>query len=126
MHTLAEFKTQTFEDGLFHLAMWVTTIAGVTLLFRATAHSAYDPRAKALLGIHHVIAGSPHQLTVDLLFLGALMLVLFGTVLSFRTKASIAVDNPSQASHSLALSRNWRCNLLSRNKFACRGIWPRV
>ena len=104
VHTLADFKRQTFQDGLFHLAMWLTVIAGVAMLFRAMAHSPIEPRGTTLLGsifvgwgcfniiegiidhqilgIHHVIAGSPHQLTADIAFLVvSLVLALLGGVL---------------------------------------------
>ncbi|MEA3212380.1 MAG: hypothetical protein QOE70_5437 [Chthoniobacter sp.] len=104
VHTLADFKRQTFQDGLFHLAMWLTVIAGVIMLFRAMAHSLTDARGITLLGsmfvgcgcfnliegtinhhilgIHHVISGSPHQLTADIVFLGgSVVLAIFGGVL---------------------------------------------
>ncbi|MDB6153368.1 MAG: hypothetical protein JWL90_1821 [Chthoniobacteraceae bacterium] len=118
VHTLAAFKRQTFQDGLFHLAMWITVIIGIGLLFRGMAHSAVKPSTKAfvgsicvgwgcfnmiegiidhhLLGIHHVIAGSPHQLTADLVFLGAsFVLTLFGMALQRNGR------NRSDASGSL-------------------------
>ncbi len=105
VHTLADFKRQTFQDGLFHLAMWLAVIAGVTMLFRAMAHSPFPPSGKNLLGsmlvgwgcfnlvegiinhhilgIHHVISGSPYQLTADVVFLlVSLILVIVGLALS--------------------------------------------
>jgi uncharacterized membrane protein len=103
VHTLAEFKTQSFEDGLFHLAVWCVTFAGVVLLFRAMLHATIVPRGRALagsmligwgsfnlieglidhhlLGIHHVLAGSRYQTLADWTFLVAsLLLVVFGSV----------------------------------------------
>ena len=111
VHTLAEFKKQTFQDGLFHLAMWLTVIGGVVMLFRALARSPLEASGKTLvgslfvgwgcfnliegiinhhiLGLHHVISGSPHQLTADLAFLAvSLVLVIFGVNRCIRERTA--------------------------------------
>jgi len=102
--TVEEFKKQTFQDGLFHLGVWIVTLIGVILLFRAMRHTERVPHGSELagsmligwgsfnivegvidhhlLGIHHVLAGSPHQTLADYVFLGvSLLLVVGGSLL---------------------------------------------
>jgi uncharacterized membrane protein len=98
--TVHGLKANTLADGLFHAAMFLITVTGVVLLWRATAT---EPRPKLtqrvfvglllagwglfnvveglidheLLGIHHVRSGAHHRIW-DLAFLvwGASMLAL--------------------------------------------------
>lgn len=104
VHTLAEFKRQTLQDGLFHLAMLLVTITGVAMLFRAAARRTRVWTTREfvgsiltgwgcfnlvegvidhhILGIHHVIAGSRYELAADLAFLGiSLAMAILGGVL---------------------------------------------
>ena len=98
--SVAELQLQNTQDGYFHLALWVVTLAGTVMLFRAARGPslAWSGRVLAgamlaggglfnviegvidhhILGIHHVLPGDPHQLWFDLLFLAA-GVVLIGT-----------------------------------------------
>ena len=89
--SIEHLKQQNVQDGYFHLAVWVLTIIGVALLFQAGHHRVIRWSGRALLGsmlagwgafnlieglidhhvlgIHHVLPGSPNQLLADLLFL---------------------------------------------------------
>src|SRR5207237_915633 len=102
VETVAALQRQNTQDGFFHLAVWGVSLLGVVLLFRAkTRDGTRPPSGKSfagslsagwgvfnfteglidhqLLGIHHVLPGSPHQLLYDLLFLGfGLGLIVLG------------------------------------------------
>jgi uncharacterized membrane protein len=91
--TVEALKSQNTQDGFFHLAVWTLTAIGVAMLFRAAKIQATDWSGRSLtgamiagwgifnfveglinhqlLGIHHVLPGSPHQLLYDLLFLAS-------------------------------------------------------
>lgn len=91
--TVETLKLQNTQDGFFHLATWLLTLAGVGMLFRAARASgdAWKGRALAgamlagwgvfnlveglinhqLLGIHHVRPGHPHEWMFDLVFLAS-------------------------------------------------------
>jgi uncharacterized membrane protein len=91
--SIEQLKQQNRQDGFFHLAVWFLTIAGCYRLFRtATAPGASrEPGAfwgallcgwgifnfveglidHQILGIHHVLPGSPHQFLADMLFLAS-------------------------------------------------------
>jgi uncharacterized membrane protein len=100
--TVAGLETNTLWDGLFHAFAWVTSLAGLALLWSAM-RDGLRPTASRLIGlllagwgtfnlvegivdhhiltIHHVKAGD-HQLAFDLGFLGlGAALVLAGYVL---------------------------------------------
>ena len=90
--SVEQLKLQNTQDGWFHLAVWILTVIGVVLLFKA-ARQIENWSGKALvgamllgwglfnfvegiidhqlLGIHHVVPGSPHQFAFDMLFLGS-------------------------------------------------------
>jgi len=91
--SIEHLKRQNVQDGFFHLAVWVLTVVGVALLFRAGRDrmARWSGRVLAgsmaagwgsfnlveglidhqILGIHHVLPGSPNQLAADLLFLAS-------------------------------------------------------
>jgi uncharacterized membrane protein len=97
--SVAALRVQITQDGYFHLAVWLLTIAGVVLLFRAARRQTLAGLGRALLGsvlagwgvfnvveglidhhllgLHHVRPGHPHELLFDLLFL-AFGLALIG------------------------------------------------
>ncbi len=98
--SVAELQVQNTQDGYFHLALWLVTLAGTAMLFRAARDPgpACSGRGFAgamlagwglfnvieglidhqILGIHHVLPGDPDQLWFDLLFL-AVGVGLIGT-----------------------------------------------
>ena len=99
--TVAALKTQNTQDGFFHLATWLLTAAGVTMLFRAARVAAEVWAGSRLLGamlagwgifnfveglvdhqilgLHHVLPGHPNQLLFDLLFLASgVVLIVIG------------------------------------------------
>jgi uncharacterized membrane protein len=89
--TVEALKLQNMQDGFFHLATWLSTIAGVIMLYRAARHVTLGGSGRTLagamlagwgvfnlleglvnhhlLGIHHILPGHPHELVFDLLFL---------------------------------------------------------
>jgi uncharacterized membrane protein len=92
-------KRQNTQDGYFHLAVWMLTILGTLLLFRAARQPDTPWTGKAfggsvlagwgtfnfveglvdhqILGIHHVLPG-PHQFAADMAFLGSGLLLAVG------------------------------------------------
>ena len=102
--TVAGLKSNTLGDGLFHLATWVATVAGVWLLWRRIGGGARWTGRHLLglilagwgtfnlvegtvdhhiLGIHHVKAGE-HQAVLDIAFLVLGALLLAGGLLMAR------------------------------------------
>lgn len=91
--SIEQLKQQNRQDGFFHLAVWVLTLAGSFRLHRAAARADCPRSARAflgallcgwgifnfveglidhqLLGIHHVLPGSPWQFAADMLFLAS-------------------------------------------------------
>ena len=89
--SVEQLKLENTQDGYFDLALWLVLLAGTALLFRAARYAGAAARARVLygsmlagcvvfnvleglidhqiLGIHHVIPGSPHQFLFDMLFL---------------------------------------------------------
>ena len=89
--SVAQLLHENMQDGLFHLGLWITTLAGVVLLFRAGRPAGGTWRGRVLtggilagsglfnffegllnhqiLGIHHVLPGSAHQFLWDMLYL---------------------------------------------------------
>ena len=91
--TVEHLKRQNTQDGFFHLAVWVLTIIGVIMLFRA-AHRVGQRWSGRVLGgamlagwgtfnfveglidhqlldLHHVLPGHPNQFLFDMLFLAS-------------------------------------------------------
>ena len=111
--TVAQFKRQNTQDGYFHLAVWLLTIAGVGLLFRAARRQVQPWSGQAfggavaagwgafnfveglvdhqILGIHHVRPGHPRQFLFDMLFLGIGLILILGGGLVVRLTASSKV-----------------------------------
>lgn len=94
--SIASLQQQNKEDGFFHLAVWVVSLVGTGLLYRArnegsgqtllggmlagwgTFNFVEGLLDHQLLGLHHVLPGSPHELLYDLLFLASGLLLLAG------------------------------------------------
>jgi uncharacterized membrane protein len=90
--SIEHLQQQNTQDGYFHLAVWVLSLAGTGMLFRAARRSAaWSGRVLAgamlggwglfnfveglidhhILGIHHVRPGDPNSLLWDLGFLAS-------------------------------------------------------
>lgn len=91
--SIEQLQLQNTQDGFFHLALWLVSLAGLVLLFRAARHvgAGWNGRVlfgamlagwglfqlveglidHQLLGIHHVLPGHPHQFLFDMLWLAA-------------------------------------------------------
>jgi uncharacterized membrane protein len=89
--SIEQLKAENTQDGYFDLALWLVLLTGTVLLSRAARYAAPagDGRVLAgsmlvgcgffnffeglinhqILGIHHVLPGSPHQFLFDMLFL---------------------------------------------------------
>lgn len=90
--SIEHLQQQNTQDGWFHLAVWMVTLAGIVLLCRAKSAASQGKRAGVrltgamfggwgafnllegvidhqILGIHHVLPGHPQQFTADMLFL---------------------------------------------------------
>jgi uncharacterized membrane protein len=89
--SIEQLQRENTQDGFFHLALWLVTLAGTARLFRAATHAGPAWKGRILfgsmlagcglfnflegiidhqiLGIHHVLPGHPHQLLFDMLFL---------------------------------------------------------
>lgn len=103
--SIEHLQRQIMQDGFFHLAVWILTIMGVMLLFRAGRRQAQPWSGKVLLGailvgwgafnfveglidhqilgLHHVLPGHPNQFLFDMLFLASgLLLAVAGCVLT--------------------------------------------
>lgn len=111
--TLAAMHRNMRADGLFHVATWLSTLAGIVLLWFAWSRGRVPPRGRAflgdlllgwglfnllegvidhhLLGIHHVREVTAHG-AYDVLFLlvGGLGLVGPGLWLNRRGRAAAA------------------------------------
>lgn len=96
--SVAQMKRQNTQDGYFHLAMWIITLIGVVLLFRAARKQsqAWSGRVLAgamligwglfnfvegivdhqILGIHHVLPGHPREFLFDMIFLASGLLLI--------------------------------------------------
>lgn len=102
---LVDAKVNMFWDGVFHASVWLMTVAGVVLLFRAgrRADAAWSGRLLAggallgwgafnlveglvnhqLLALHHVAEWAPDPWPADLAFLASgLVFVLLGAGLA--------------------------------------------
>lgn len=114
--TLVNAEINMFWDGLFHAFTWITTAAGIALLFRAMnrAGGPASPRTLAggmilgwglfnlvegvidhqILGIHHVVEG-PGHLPYDLAFLASGMIFIVLGALIAGSAASSEERHPA-------------------------------
>ena len=98
--SIEQLQLQNTQDGFFHLALWLVSLVGTAMLFRAARRDGLARNGRVLfgsmlagcglfnfaegivdhhiLGIHHVLPGHPHQLWFDMLFLatGVLFFVI--------------------------------------------------
>lgn len=103
--SIEQLQRQNTQDGYFHLALWLVSLVGTLLLFRAGRYPgpSWDGRVllgsilagaglfdlvegiidHQLLGIHHVLPAHPHQLCFDMMFLAlGVALLMIGTWLA--------------------------------------------
>jgi uncharacterized membrane protein len=99
--SIEQLQLQNIQDGFFHLGVWLVSLAGTAMLFRAARSAGPRWTGRVLigamlagwglfnfvegiidhqiLGIHHVLPGHPHQFLFDMLFLAAgVALVIIG------------------------------------------------
>jgi uncharacterized membrane protein len=91
--SIGQLQLQNTQDGWFHLVLWLVLLAGTVMLFRAARPAGASWRGSVLLGamlaggglfniaegvvnhhllgIHHVLPGSPHRLLLDLVWLAS-------------------------------------------------------
>ncbi len=98
--SIGQLQLENTQDGFFHLGLWLVSLAGTVMLFRAPRHAGAGWNGRVLsgsmlagcggfnflegvidhqlLGIHHVLPGHPHQFLFDMLWLanGVLFVVL--------------------------------------------------
>lgn len=111
-NSIAQLQMENTQDGFFHLGLWLVTLTGTGMLFRA-GRQAGPPTSgwglvgsmlagcglfnlleglvdHQILGIHHVLPGSAHQFLYDMLFLanGAVFL-LIGILLAQSAKRPV-------------------------------------
>ena len=119
--SIQHLQQQNTQDGFFHLAVWIVSLLGTGMLFRA----AQQPNARwsgrllvgamfvgwgifnlmegiidhQILGIHHVLPGHPRQFTWDMLFLtSGAVFVFVGWVLirNVLNRPNPKLPNPQQ------------------------------
>jgi uncharacterized membrane protein len=104
--TVAGLEDNTLADGLFHLATWIATAAGIYLLWRASrAGATWSGRELVglmlagwggfnlveglidhqILGIHHVRPGD-NELAYDLAYLGSGVILIAAGLLLARPR----------------------------------------
>lgn len=109
--TLVGLETNMFWDGIFHLLTWLTTAAGLAMLWRAARRTDVRLSNATLLGsmalgwglfnlvegvvdhhvlhLHHVVEG-PNHLKYDLAFLASgAVLVAIGSALVWRDRLQL-------------------------------------
>jgi len=98
--SVAQLQQENTQDGYFLLVVWLMVLTGTAMLFRAASQAGLAASGRVLvgamlagcgafnfleglinhqiLGLHHVVPGSPHQLLFDMLYLanGVLFFVL--------------------------------------------------
>ena len=116
--SIEQLQHENTQDGFFHLALWLVSLVGTTMLFRATRHRgpARDGRVllgsmlagcglfnfvegiidHQILGLHHVLPGDPHQLLYDMFYLA-------NGVLFFMIGAWLIRSPESEAVGSVAI-----------------------
>lgn len=118
--TIGQLQRQITQDGFFHLGLWLVTLAGTVLLFRAARQAGPAAHGRVLFGsmlagaglfnfleglidhhllrIHHVLPGDPHELEFDLLFLAVgVLLFLLGAALA-RLPPAVRGNSPRRSS----------------------------
>ncbi len=110
--SIAHLQRQNTQDGFFHLALWLLSLIGTAMLFRAARHTGPAWKGRVLfgsmlagcglfnllegmidhqiLGIHHVLPGHPHQTLFDMFFLAAGILFFISGVWLIRSPKSTA------------------------------------
>jgi uncharacterized membrane protein len=109
--SIEQLQLENTQDGYFHLGLWLVLLVGTAMLFRAARHvgSGWNGRVlfgsmlsgsglfnfveglvnHQILGIHHVLPGTPHQFLFDMLYLGnGLLFVMIGAWLISSTRSS--------------------------------------
>jgi uncharacterized membrane protein len=98
--SVAQLKVENTQDGYFDLGLWLVLIAGTAMLARAAGRVGPTGKGRILfgailagsglfnffeglinhqiLGLHHVLPGSPHEFLFDMLYLanGALFFLV--------------------------------------------------
>ncbi len=98
--TVAQLQLENTQDGYFLLVVWLMVLTGTAMLFRAASQAGLEASGRVLLGsmlagcgmfnfleglinhqilgLHHVVPGSPHQFLFDMLYLanGALFFLV--------------------------------------------------
>ena len=96
--SIAQLQLANTQDGYFHLALWLVSLIGTVMLFRAARYAGPSWNGRVLsgsmlagwgvfqlvegvvdhhiLGIHHVLPGHPQQFWFDMLFLAAGVMLL--------------------------------------------------
>ena len=117
--SVVNLQINMFWDGLFHVATWVMTAAGIAMLWKATKREDVPLSTKALIGsmaigwglfnlvegiidhhilhIHHV-RETPDHLIWDLAFLGSgVLLISVGAVLVKAAARAVTVGHETVA-----------------------------
>jgi uncharacterized membrane protein len=118
--SIEHLQRQNTQDGFFHLAVWIISLAGAAMLFRAARRDVPSWSGRVLsgamlagwglfnfvegvidhqiLGIHHVLPGHPQQLLWDMLFLGSgIVLGIVGWLLMRPAHERSIVARPKHA-----------------------------
>ncbi len=117
--SVAQLQQENTQDGYFLLVVWLMVLAGTALLFRAAraAGSAASGRVllgamlagcgafnfleglvnHQILGLHHVVPGSPHQLFFDMLYLANGVLFFFVGGWLIRSAPGLQANPPRLA-----------------------------
>ncbi len=112
MDTLEGLELNTLWDGIFHMAMYIITLVGLALLWRALLRRDVPRSARTVIGavllgfgifhifdsivnhwlleVHHICYG-PNQTTCDVGFLGiGILLIIAGAVLLRQSPVRLA------------------------------------
>ena len=114
--SIEALQLQNTQDGFFHLTVWLISLAGTAMLFRAARNpvAVWSGRVLSgamlmgsglfnfveglidhqILGIHHVLPGHPLQFLWDMLFLASgVVLFIVGWLLT-RSKDECRIAAP--------------------------------
>jgi uncharacterized membrane protein len=116
--SIEQLQLQNTQDGFFHLALWLVSLAGLTMLFRAGRHGgpAWNGRVlfgamlggwglfnvvegivdHHILGIHHVLPGHPHEAWFDVLFLAVGVVFFMSGAWIIRSERGAATRSQSR------------------------------